>query len=105
MNQAVSNSDHRQSKMTWRAIPDQSVRVRSWDDDSVVYNIISGDTHLLGAAAGHILTQLQRAPFDEAALVESLCETLQVELCPELPLHIRSILADLHKLALIEEVA
>jgi PqqD family protein of HPr-rel-A system len=79
--------------------------MRSWDDDVVAYNAVSGDTHLLGAAAGHILAQLKRAPFDEAALIQSLCETLDVELCPELTLHVRSILADLHKLALIEEVA
>jgi PqqD family protein of HPr-rel-A system len=91
--------------MKWQAISTQAVYVRSWDDEFVVYNSLSGDTHLLGAAAGQILTALQRSPSDETSLTESLCETLDAEPTPQISLQIRAILADLRKLALIDEVA
>jgi PqqD family protein of HPr-rel-A system len=91
--------------MKWQAISTEAMYVRSWDDEFVVYNSLSGDTHLLGAAAGHILTGLQRAPSDERSLTESLCETLHAEPTPEMSLQIQAILADLQKLALIEEAA
>jgi PqqD family protein of HPr-rel-A system len=91
--------------MKWQAISTQAVHLRSWDDEFVVYNSLSGDTHLLGAAAGHILTALQHAPSDETSLTESLCETLHAEPTPEMSLQIQAILTDLHKLALIEEAA
>jgi PqqD family protein of HPr-rel-A system len=91
--------------MKWQAISTQAVYLRSWDDEFVVYNSLSGDTHLLGAAAGHILTALHRGPSDETSLTESLCETLHAEPTPEMSLQIQAILTDLHKLALIEEAA
>jgi PqqD family protein of HPr-rel-A system len=91
--------------MKWRAISTQAVYLRSWDDEFVIYNRLSGDTHLLGAAAGHILTALQRAPSDETSLTESLCKSLHAEPSPDMSLQIQAVLADLHKLALIEEAA
>lgn len=91
--------------MKWQAISSQAMHLRSWDDEYIVYNSLSGDTHLLGVAAGHILMQLQRAPSDEATLIESLCQAWQAEPNPELSLQIQDILADLQKFMLIEEAA
>jgi PqqD family protein of HPr-rel-A system len=91
--------------MKWRLISNQAVRLRSWDNEYVIYNSLSGDTHLVGPAAAQILTQLQRAPADVAALADAMRHEWQTDTTEELGIHIRDVLADLHKLALIEEVS
>lgn len=81
---------------------DQALQLRSWDDEFVVYNNLSGDTHLLGSAAAHVLLELQKAPLDAINLSESLAPLLQAKTDEELALQIEHLLADLDKLALIE---
>lgn len=46
----------------WRLVPGQLLRAHQWDDEFVVYNDLSGDTHLVDAAAMAILLALQAAP-------------------------------------------
>ena len=87
----------------WRLIPGQSLQYRAWDDEFVLYNNLSGDTHLLGASAMHILLTLQRAASDEEAMTESLGASLQRNPDNGLPsLQVSGLLADLAALALIE---
>lgn len=90
--------------MKWHAVSDPAL-LRCWDDEFVVYNSVSGDTHLLGTAAGYILEQLQAAPSDEVSLADSLCKVALAEPSAELSLQVRTILADLHKLELIKQAA
>jgi len=57
----------------WRVSPGQSLRHHSWDNEQfVLYNDLSGDTHLLDAAAIEILTLLQAAPATTAGLAQTL---------------------------------
>lgn len=91
--------------MKWQAISSPVLHLRAWEDELVVYNSLSGDTHLLEPLAGLVFTQLRHAPSDETSLVESLCQAQRTEPDAELSLQVRQILADLHTLALIEEVA
>jgi PqqD family protein of HPr-rel-A system len=56
----------------WRLVPGQSLRFRQFDDEFVVYNDLSGDTHLLGDSAAHLLSVLQQGPAASAALLDSL---------------------------------
>jgi len=81
---------------------DQALLFRCWDDEYVVYNRLSGDTHLLGSTAAHILLELQQAPSNTTALIESLAPLLHAEMDDELVIQIEHILADLDTLALIE---
>lgn len=81
---------------------DQALQLRSWNDEFVVYNNLSGDTHLLGLAAAHVLLELQKAPLDAINLSESLAPLLQAGTDEEIALQIEHLLADLDKLALIE---
>ena len=46
----------------WRLVPGQLLRARQWDDEFVVYNDLSGDTHLLDAAAMDILLRIASGP-------------------------------------------
>lgn len=56
----------------WKLIDGQRLSHRGWDDEYVVYNDISGDTHLFGPDAMQLLLRLQAAPADEAVLAQAL---------------------------------
>ncbi len=56
----------------WKLIDGQTLSCRGWDDEFVVYNDVSGDTHLLGADAMRLLLRLRDAPADEEALAQAL---------------------------------
>ena len=88
--------------MKWRLISDQALHFRSWEDEFVVYNSLSGDTHLLGSTAARILLKLQQAPSNSTTLAESLAPPLHAERDEEFAAQVEHILADLDTLALIE---
>ena len=52
----------------WRVTRGQALRRRAWQGEYVLYNDISGDTHLLGAGAIDLLLALQQGPLAESAL-------------------------------------
>ena len=54
--------------VAWRLRPGQALRHRQWDEEYVLYNDLSGDTHLLGGAAVEILLALARGPATVTAL-------------------------------------
>ena len=85
-------------------ISGHALHFRSWNDEFVVYNSLSGDTHLLGSAAAHVLLKLQQAPSDAIILAESLASLLQTNFDEELALEMAHLLADLDRLALIERI-
>lgn len=84
-------------------IPGQALQHRAWDDECVVYNNLSGNTHLLEASAMQVLLALQPAPCGEAALSAALCAELQ--LAPDEAAVIPALLADLQSMELIEFIA
>ena len=47
----------------WGIAPGQLLRHHGWQDEHVVYNDLSGDTHLLNNIAWELLTTLQQQPF------------------------------------------
>jgi PqqD family protein of HPr-rel-A system len=52
----------------WRLAPGQRLLYRCWDGECVLYNDLSGDTHLLDEFALALLEQVQRAPQAAAQL-------------------------------------
>ena len=52
----------------WRLASGQRLQYRCWDGECVLYNDLSGDTHLLDEFALALLEQLQRAPQAAAQL-------------------------------------
>jgi PqqD family protein of HPr-rel-A system len=84
----------------WQVTPGQSLRYRAWGDESVLYNDLSGDTHLLGAGALHLLLALQHGAAGEALLAASLRAA-----CPSADeAELAVLLAELAALSLIEVV-
>ncbi|WP_394780932.1 HPr-rel-A system PqqD family peptide chaperone [Undibacterium sp.] len=86
--------------MKWRAIADSS-NIRIWDEEYVVYNPRSGDSHLLSYIAGQLLLKLQH-PLDSKALVEQLSIDWQFDSEQDAAVQIDAMLAELDALALIE---
>ena len=87
----------------WRVVPGQSLACREWDGEAVLYNDLSGNTHLLDCAAVDLLQALQPGPLDAAVLAARLADTFGVgadELLPD----IEAMLDDLAKLDLVESI-
>jgi len=85
----------------WRVVPGQLLVCREWDGEAVLYNDLSGNTHLLDGAAIDVLQALRAAPLDTAMLAQRLAERFGAtadELSPE----IEDMLAELARLDLIE---
>lgn len=86
----------------WRVIPFQALHHRAWDDGYVVFNNLSGDTHLLDSGAIELLQALSEAPASETALAARLARQLELD-ADELR-EIPGMLADLCTLSLIEQL-
>jgi PqqD family protein of HPr-rel-A system len=77
----------------WQLSPGQKLRQWQWQYECVLYNDLSGDTHLLGSSALALLTALQAQPASTACLARAL----------DVPINaLTPLLAMLAKLALIE---
>lgn len=67
-----------------------------WGDEIVVYNSLSGDTHLLDAVAMQLLLKLRQSISDTGTLVRTLA-------VPEMTVaQVEQILHDLEAIALVE---
>lgn len=67
------------SHAAWRLMDGQSLRYRVWDDEAVLYNDLSGATHLLGPAALCVLEALRPGPASSAALAGRLLEGFEID--------------------------
>jgi PqqD family protein of HPr-rel-A system len=99
------------SSPTWRLAPGQRLQYRCWDGECVVYNDLSGDTHVLGEFAIALLEELQ-AGARPAAQLAGLFD-LDLDADPGAPAAppaspsgelITAVLAELAALQLVESV-
>lgn len=89
---------------TWRLQPGQTLQYRQWDGECVLYNDLSGDTHLLGDAAIEILLALRQGPATRDALAAVLDAEFDIdpaELGPETD----HLLQHLERLHLVDSAA
>ncbi|HEY0065154.1 MAG TPA: HPr-rel-A system PqqD family peptide chaperone [Telluria sp.] len=89
----------------WRLMPGQALRFRQFDDQFVVYNDLSGDTHLLGDSAAHLLSLLQQGPATAASLLDDLASVHQSERDAAFDEQAAAVLRQLASLFLIEPLA
>jgi PqqD family protein of HPr-rel-A system len=85
----------------WRVIPGQSLVYRCWDDEAVLYNDLSGATHLLGPAALCVLDALRAGPAPAALLALKLLDEFDLD-DAELGAELDGLLGELSRLSLIE---
>ena len=85
----------------WRVVPGQSLAFREWDGEAVLYNDLSGNTHLLDGAAIEVLQALRQRPADAATLATGLAVRFDAG-ADELSAMIEDMLAGLAGLDLVE---
>lgn len=90
------------SNPKWQIAAENELLFRSWDDEFVVYNGATGDTHLLGLVAAQVMLKLQQTPADAVSLAEWVAPLQQIEPNDELVLFIEQILMDFDGLGMIE---
>nr|WP_314623773.1 HPr-rel-A system PqqD family peptide chaperone [uncultured Noviherbaspirillum sp.] len=88
--------------MNWRLRTGQLLRTLAGDDESVVYNDRSGETHLLGAAAVGLLEHLRKGPADFSSMCLALETTWEFESAAELQRVVLVLTDELDALGLIE---
>ena len=83
----------------WRLAPGQRLQYRCWDGECVLYNDLSGDTHLLDEFALALLEQLKAEPQAAAQLATAFGLDAQDE-----DAALQTVLDDLAALFLIESL-
>lgn len=86
----------------WQIASGQKLAAWGWDDEFVLYNNLSGDTHLLDADSMALLASLQRAPASLDALVAQLSVGVEPDDLAALPETMATLLAQLKKLYLVQ---
>jgi PqqD family protein of HPr-rel-A system len=89
---------------TWRKASSGTIPMREWDGDWVVYNPLSGDTHILDIVAGEVLRTVAGGPRDGRALCGHIAEFLDVADDANTAANVAAILHRLDELGLIEPV-
>jgi PqqD family protein of HPr-rel-A system len=89
----------------WRIIPGQELHYREWDEEFVLFNNLSGDTHLLGISAIYLLQALQGRAAECSELADSLCASLEIERDADVEDDVRNLLHDLQSQYLVETVS
>jgi PqqD family protein of HPr-rel-A system len=87
---------------TWRIAPGQALRRREWQGEHVLYNDLSGDTHLLPDSTVHLLLALQQGPAAVPALSAVLRAGFEADEGEIDDAAVADLLAELAALALVE---
>jgi len=78
--------------------------MKSWQDGVVVYNLDSGNTHLLNPIAGQVLKLLAEAPADATTIARQLAREIDLASDAELDDNVAGLLNHLDYLGLIEPI-
>ncbi len=87
-------------------ITDQPLAWREWDGEYVVYNPLSGSTHLLDLVSGKVLKAIEaaEAPPDTSTVCARIAAFLEIEPGPQVEENVTAILTRLDELGLIAPV-
>jgi PqqD family protein of HPr-rel-A system len=88
--------------MRWQLRNGQSLSMLAGEDESVVYNDQSGETHLLSAIAISLLQHLQHAPDDLSGICNSLSADWEFDADTELHRLVLTLADELDGLSFIE---
>lgn len=87
--------------VVWRLMEGQSLRYRCWDGEAVLFNDLSGATHLLGPAAICVLEALRSGPLSVTTLAPRLLDEFDIDE-EFLDAELDALLDQLSRLSLIE---
>jgi PqqD family protein of HPr-rel-A system len=92
------------SEASWKIWGSGELPVRCWEGDYVVYNPLTGSTHVLDIVTGEVLKEIGTGSGRESALCQRVAEFLEVPNDAGVAIHVREILAQLDDLGLIERM-
>jgi PqqD family protein of HPr-rel-A system len=88
----------------WQIVTAPPLLWRAWDDEIVVYNEASGETHRLDPLPAEAFEMLLEGPLTSDALSERMAQALEVPKTAEFSESIAAILQLFHDHSLIEPV-
>ena len=82
----------------------KAVKIRSiqWDDDYVIYDELSGDTHLLDGVSGELICALSEKAMSRAALLKHLNELFETPSDLEMENYLDGFIARFQQLGLVD---
>lgn len=102
---SCTGTDRRTNPQTfqaWRIAPGQQLRRHEWLGEHVLYNDLSGDTHLLPDSTVHLLVALQQGTATAPALAALLAAEFESDDGEIDAAAVEALLAELVALALVE---
>ena len=82
----------------------KAAKIRSiqWDDDYVIYDELSGDTHLLDGVSGELICALSEKAMSRAALLKHLNELFETPSELEMESYLDDFIARFQQLGLLD---
>jgi PqqD family protein of HPr-rel-A system len=93
-----------QATTAWRVPVAGTLPLRYWNGDCVVYNPLTGSTHVLDIVAGEVLKVIMAAPATSRELCQHVAEFLEIPNDVRTADNVDAVLAALDELGLIEPV-
>lgn len=90
--------------MNWKLRAGQRLRMLSDDEETVVYNDLSGDTHLLSGIAASLLERLRQGSADRDTLADFLSSEWELDDDIAPAAMAEQLLSELAALSLIEPI-
>jgi PqqD family protein of HPr-rel-A system len=87
---------------SWRTTVEDPLPLREWDGDYVVYNALSGDTHVLDIVTGEVLRTIMARRACGSDLCRHIAHFLDVPNDAAIEQQVGGILTALDRLGLIE---
>ena len=88
----------------WSVVTPEALHWKMWDDDCVVFNATSGQTHVLDPVLALLIRQIDTGCNNTDELLNQTTRLLGVELTEEIRESLRQMLHQLEQFSLIESV-
>lgn len=92
------------STTNWQINEHCELHWRSWEEEFIVFDSRSGDTHLLNLVAARVLKKLERGPANSADLAEHIAVFFEIELNQGFESTLKRLLDDFYSKGLIEPI-
>jgi PqqD family protein of HPr-rel-A system len=97
-----NNTSQTLARSGWRIVPNATLYWQTWDDDCIVFNSASGQTHLLDPVPTLLLRQIDEGCSDREILLNGTAKLLDIEVTAEVRGLLDQALKQLNDAGLIE---
>jgi PqqD family protein of HPr-rel-A system len=89
----------------WHVPKENKILLEEWDNEAVVYNSNSGETHQLDGLSVDVLKLIQTQPVSLDTLIESIHTLYQVDDNNDLEYQLKELISQFDTLGLVEPLA